>query len=327
MRRRDFVIGAGTALAWPLAAQAQQSKPAVIGYLNGFSSDLRPQLLTAFRQALSESGYVEGRNLTIEYRWADGHVERLPSLVSDLTQKHVDAIVASGGDDSILAAKVATALIPIVGTVGGDPVKYGLVASLNRPGGNVTAVSLLALGVEAKRLEIMHEMVPAVTTMAFFDSVAYADSAPRQEIEAAAAKLGLHIEILNVGGLGDVDAAFEGIAARRCGALVVSQIPFFENAPIRDRINGLAAKNALPAIFSEASDVAAGSLLAYGTNAEAIYRQLGVYTARLLKGEKPADLPVVQPTRFDLGLNLKTAKALGLTVPQSLLVQADQVIE
>ena len=329
MRRRAFITAAAGTITWPRMLRAQSAIVApVIGYLNGFWPDNHPELLAAFRDGLREKGYAEGRNLSIEYRWAEGHPERLASLAAALAAKGVSLIVASGGDLATIRAKAAAPSLPIVGTLGGDPIGYGLVQSLSHPGGNVTVVALLTLGLQAKRIEMLRQALPAVSRMAFLDDASYSrPEARRQIVDTAARKLGVAVDIIDARSLADIEPAFRAIVSRACGGVIVSSVPFFLTAPVRDRILALSAAHKLATIFTQLDDVNAGSLLAYGTDIEDVYLNLGRYAARILSGEKPADLPVLQPTRFQFGINLKTAKALDITVPQSLLVQADQVIE
>jgi len=324
--RRQFLstLG-GVAVVWPLAARAQQPALPVVGFLNSASANASEQLVQAFRDGLSEAGYVEGRNVTIEYRWAEGQIDRLPSLAADLAQRQVAVIVTSGGDVSARAAKAATSSIPIVSTIGGDPVKEGLVASFNRPGGNLTGATLFAYSA-AKRLELLHQLVPkAVTIMALFDPSDPVVVLDREAAQAASKTLGLQLRFVNAGTMSELETAFETVARDRPDALFVGSNPFFTGQ--RDQIVGLAARHTIPTIYPFREFPAAGGLISYGTRLADTYRQVGVYTGRILKGEKPADLPVVQPTKFELIINLKTAKTLGLDVPPTLLAIADEVIE
>ncbi len=324
--RRQFLstLG-GVAVVWPLAARAQQPALPVVGFLNSASANASEQLVQAFRDGLSEAGYVEGRNVTIEYRWAEGQIDRLPSLAADLAQRQVAVIVTSGGDVSARAAKAATSSIPIVSTIGGDPVKEGLVASFNRPGGNLTGATLFAYSA-AKRLELLHQLVPkAVTIMALFDPSDPVVVLDREAAQAASKTLGLQLRFVNAGTMSELETAFETVARDRPDALFVGSNPFFTGQ--RDQIVGLAARHTIPTIYPFREFPAAGGLISYGTRLADTYRQVGVYTGRILKGEKPADLPVVQPTKFELIINLKTAKTLDLDVPPTLLAIADEVIE
>jgi putative tryptophan/tyrosine transport system substrate-binding protein len=324
--RRQFISAlGGAAVLWPLASRAQQPTMPVIGFLNSLSASAFEHLVQAFRDGLSEAGYVEGRNVAIEYRWAEGQIDRLPALAADLAQRQVAVIVTSGGDVSALAAKAVTSSIPIVSTIGGDPVKEGLVTSFNRPGGNLTGATLFAFSA-AKRLELLHQLVPkAVTIMALFDPSDPGGGLDRESLQAASKALGLQLRFANAGTVSELEAAFETVARDRPDALFVGPSPFY--VLHREQIVGLAAHHAIPAIYALREFPAAGGLISYGTRLADTYRHVGVYTGRILKGEKPADLPVVQPTKFELVVNLKTAKTLGLNVPPTLLAIADEVIE
>jgi putative tryptophan/tyrosine transport system substrate-binding protein len=324
--RRQFLstLG-GVAVVWPLAARAQQPALPVVGFLNSASANAFEQRVQAFRDGLSDAGYVEGRNVTIEYRWAEGQIDRLPALAAELVQRQVVVIVTSGGDVSALAAKAATSSIPIVSTIGGDPVKEGLVASFNRPGGNLTGATLFAYSA-AKRLELLHQLVPkAVTIMALFDPSDPVVVLDREAAQAASKTLGLQLRFANTGTVSELEEAFETVARDRPDGLFVGSNPFFILQ--RDQIVGFAARHTIPTIYPFREFPAVGGLISYGTRLADTYRQVGVYTGRILKGEKPADLPVVQPTKFELIINLKTAKRLGLDVPPTLLAIADEVIE
>jgi putative tryptophan/tyrosine transport system substrate-binding protein len=324
--RRHFISAlGGVAAAWPLAARAQQPTLPVVGFLNSASASALEHLAQAFRDGLGEAGYVDGRNAAIEYRWAEGHIDRLPALAAELVQRQVAVIVTSGGDVSARAAKAATSSIPIVSTIGGDPVKEGLVASFNRPGGNLTGATLFAYSA-AKRLELLHELIPkAVTIMALFDPSDPVVVLDRESLQAASETLGLQLRFANAGTVSELEAAFETVALDRPDGLFVGSNPFFNRQ--RDQIVGLAAHYAIPTIYAFREFPAAGGLISYGTPLADTYRQVGIYAGRILKGESPADLPVVQPTKFELVINLKTAKTLGITVPNSLLATADEVIE
>jgi putative ABC transport system substrate-binding protein len=306
------------------AVGAQEKAMPVIGYLSSYSP-LNP-FVAAFRQGLSEAGYVEGQNVAIEYRWAEGNYERLPALAADLVGRKVDVIAASGGDRSSRAAKNATSTIPIVSVIGGDPVAAGLVASLARPGGNLTGVSFLDVELTPKRLELLSELVPQASVIALLVNSGdpNAERIMRDAQEAARTK-GVQLLILKASTESEIDAAFATLVELRAGALLVGAAPFFLTR--RDQIVALAARHAVPAFYDVREYVAAGGLISYGTSLTAVYRQLGIYAGKILKGEKPADLPVQQPTRFELVINLKTANTLGLTVPQSILARADEVIE
>jgi len=324
--RRHFISAlGGVAAAWPLAARAQQPTLPVVGFLNSASASALEHLAQAFRDGLGEAGYVEGRNVAIEYRWAEGQIDRLPALAAELVQRQVAVIVTSGGDVSARAAKAATSSIPIVSTIGGDPVKEGLVASFNRPGGNLTGATLFAYSA-AKRLELLHELIPkAVIIMALFDPSDPVAALDSESLQAASKTLGLQLRFANAGTVSELDAAFETIAPDRPDGLFVGSNPFFNRQ--RDQLVGLAARHTIPTIYAFREFPAAGGLISYGSRLADTYRQVGIYTGRILKGESPVDLPVVQPTKFELVINLKTAKTLGITVPNSLLATADEVIE
>jgi len=324
MRRRDFVIVLlGGAVFSSREGRTQQR---LIGFLSAGSADAYAPFVAAFRSALNEAGYVEGRNLAIEYRWAEGHYDRLPELAADLVRSKPEVIVTSGGDIVIGAAKAAAAEIPIVFTSGGDPVARGFVAGLARPGGNMTGVSLLVIELVAKRLEFVQELVPDAAGVAGLvnpkNSNAGRNVAALQE--AARAK-GVQLHIVEASSEGDFETAFASLAALHAGALVVGADPFF-NAR-RSQIVVLAARHSMPAIYEWREFVDAGGLISYGPSLPGVYRQMGAYVGRILGGEKPADLPVVQPTLFELVVNLKTAKTLGLAVPRSILARADEAIE
>ena len=328
MRRRDFVtLLGGAAAAWLLAARAREKVMPVIGFLSGVSPGPSAPYAAAFQRGLGETGYVEGQNLAIEYRWAEGRFDRLPALAADLVARKVDLIVASGGGNpSARAAKSATSTIPIVFASGGDPVAIGLVASLARPGRNLTGVSILTDELMPKRLELLSELAPQAKVIALLVNPNYAgtEAIIRNVQEAARAK-GLQLPILNAGNEGEIDAAFAPLARLQAGGLVVGSDPFFNSR--REQLVALAASHAVPAIYEWRDFAAAGGLISYGTSLTSVYRQLGIYAGKVLKGAKPADLPVQQPTRFELVINLKTAKTLDLAVPQSILGRADEVIE
>jgi putative tryptophan/tyrosine transport system substrate-binding protein len=327
MRRREFMTLLGGAAACPLAARAQQ-RPAVpvIGFMNNTSEAQWAHLVTAFRQGLQEIGYVEGQNVTIEYRWAEGQYDRLPALAADLARRQVAVIVATGGSISALAAKVASATIPIVFSIGGDPVKMGLIASLNRPGGNLTGVNIFTAELGSKQLALLHELVPAAATIALLLNPDTTEAeAQSKDVQEAARTLGRQIQILYARSEGDIDAAFVAIVERRTDALVVATDAYFNSR--RDQLVALAARHTVPTIYFAREFVAAAGLASYGASLIDAYRQVGIYTGKILKGAKPADLPVLQPTKFELVINLKTAKALSLTVPPNLLAIADEVIE
>jgi len=328
VRRRDFIkVVAGTAAAWPLAARAQQ--PAVpvplIGLLHAGAPEESASRIASFRQGLGEMGYEEGRNLAIDYRWADGQYDRLPALAAELVRRPVN-VLAGTTTPAALAAKAATTTIPIVFTTGGDPVALGLVASLNRPGSNVTGATLLSRVLTAKQLELLHELVPQVAIMGFLVNPSDANAeASISDIHAAADALGLRLIVLKAGTDDEIDAAFAALIAQRVGALVVDGDAFILSR--RDQVLTHAQRGSIPAIYAFREYVVAGGLMSYAPNLSDAYRQAGIYAARILKGEKPADLPVVQATKFDLAINLKTAKLLGLKVPLTLQLAADEVIE
>jgi putative tryptophan/tyrosine transport system substrate-binding protein len=328
MRRRDFIALLGGAAAWPLAARAQQKAMPVIGYLStGLSRDPNSPNLAAFRQGLSETGYVEGQNVAIEYRGAEGHYDRLPALAADLVSRKVDVIVSVGGTPTALAAKNATSTIPIVFRTG-EPVADGLVASLARPGGNLTGFGMLLGELTPKLLELLSELVPQAKMIALLvnpNNPGVTERVIRDMEEAARAK-GVQLPILKAGTESEIDAAFASLVQLQAGALLVSADPFFFGR--REQLVALASRHAVPAIYpwGEAVQVA-GGLISYGPSFPAIFREIGIYTGRILKGAKPADLPVQQPTTFELVVNLKPAEALGLTVPPSILARATEVIE
>jgi putative ABC transport system substrate-binding protein len=328
MKRREFItLLGGAAAAWPLAARAQQAKMPVIGFLSSVSPDSYAIRLRAFRQGLKEAGYVEGQNVATEYRWAEGQNNRLPALAAELVHHRVDVIVAGGGTPCAVAAKAATATIPVVFEVATDPVKLGFVVSLDRPGGNLTGVANLNVEVGPKRLELLHELLPSVTVIAALVNPANpALSQPFvQSLRTAANGLGLELHVLDASTERDLDPVFAALVQLKAGALVIGPDVFF-NSHI-EQIAALAIGHAVPAIYQYRPFVEAGGLLSYGSDETETYRQVGLYAGRLLKGEKPGDLPVVQSTKVQLIINLKTAKALGLTIPLPMLGRADEVIE
>jgi putative ABC transport system substrate-binding protein len=326
MRRREFITLLGGAAAWPLAASAQQTAMPVVGFLSGRSPGEAASAVDAFRQGLGEFGYIEGQNVTIEYRWAEGHYDRLPALAAELVARQVAVIAATGGEASGLAAKAATATIPIVFTMGGDPVELGLVVSLNKPGGNVTGVTFIVGDIATKRLGLLRQLVPNATTIAMLVNPNYpATSAEVRDVQAAARTIGLEIDLLPASTSREIDAALATFVRKRPDALFVGGDPFLLGQ--RDQIASLAAHHAVPTTYPQREYVDAGGLMSYGTSVPKGYQQAGVYTGRILRGTKPAELPVLQPTNLELAINLKTAKALGLDVPPTLLAIADEVIE
>jgi len=328
MRRREFIILlGGAAVSWPLAALAQHKAMPVIGFLSGWSSGDSVEYLDYFRRGLAESGYSEGRNVAIEFRYAEGHFDRLPELVADLVQRRVDVIVIPNTTASAFAAKAATQTIPIVFSIGSNPVEVGLVESLNNPGGNLTGFTALQTAVIAKRIEMVHELLPKATRIAFLVNPAnraLAD-ADTKEARETARTLGLDLLVLNASSPSEIDAAFATLVREQAGALLTNSESYFMIR--RDQLAALAARDAVPTMYAWRENVLAGGLMSYGTNLLNTTRSLGLYTGRILNGEKPADLPVQQSTNIELIINLKTVKALGITVPQSLLNRADEVIE
>ena len=328
MRRRDFIkVVAGSAAGYPLAGRAQQPTMPVIGFLNSASPESFAPQLAGFHQGLNEVGYVEGRNVTIEFRWAKAQYNRLPELAADLVRRQVAVIAATGGSVSATAAKSATTTIPIVFTSGGDPVRTGLVASLSRPGGNVTGVSLFTSTLAAKRLELLHELVPAAKVMAMLVNPTNPNSeADTKAVEAAAPGLGVQIVVLKASSGAEIGKAFDALHQYKVDAVLVGADPLFDNSG-RDQLIVLTARHAVPAIYDFRDVADAGGLVSYGTNLAEGYRLAGIYAGRILKGERPADLPVLQPTKFEFVINLKTARALGLTISNQMQLRADEVIE
>ena len=325
-RRRQFLtLLSSAAAAWPLAARAQQSMP-VIGFMSARSPEDSVHLLEAFRRGLKEGGFVEGQNVVFEFRWARGEYDRLPEMAADLVSRRVSVLTAVGGDPSPRAAKRATSTIPIVFGIGGDPVRDGLVESFNRPGGNVTGVTLMTNLMESKRFGLLRDLVPDAQLVGALLNPSFAPSARQsQQIEEAARSIGQRLIVAKASTDEELDAAFKALVRERAHALLVAADPYFDTR--RDRIVGFAQRQRLPAIYHFREYVLAGGLLSYGISLTDAYRQFGVYTATILKGAKPADLPVLQPTKFELVINLKTAKTLGLKISDNLLTLADEVIE
>jgi putative ABC transport system substrate-binding protein len=325
MRRRDFIARlGGAAVAWPLAARAQQPAMPVIGFLNGASPAGYAPMVAAFREGLKETGYVEGQNAAIEYRWANGQYDRVPSMAAEVVRRKVAVIVAN--TPGVLAVKAAITTVPIVFTTSGDPVQLGLVVSMSRPGGNVTGVTQLAVEVMLKRLELAHELVPTVTIIALLVNPTNSSTETQlKDLLAAARTLGVQLHVLHASTERDFDTVFSTLAQLRAGALVISTDAFLLSRS--EQLAALTVRHAVPTIFQDRAFVAAGGLMSYGASSTDSYRQAGIYTGRILKGEKPADLPVQQSAKVELIINLNTAKALGLTVPTGQLVRADEVIE
>jgi len=327
MKRRHFITLLGGAATWPLTARAQQQPMPVVGFLNSASLDTFPRQLVAFRQGLKEAGYVEGENLAIEYRWAEGQFDRLPALAGELVRRRVAVIAATGGTPSALAAKAATTTIPIVFSVGDDPAKLGLVASLARPGGNATGTNFFVYELGAKRLALLRELVPTAARVAVLANPANAALTETMltDVEAAARDISLQMQIVNASTSREIDAAFAGLARERIDVVFVLPDSFFFSR--RVQLAQLAARHAVPATYPVRDFAEVGGLMSYGTNTAEAWRQAGVYTGRILKGGNPADLPVVQVSKFELVINHQTARMLGLTVPATLLAVADEVIE
>jgi putative ABC transport system substrate-binding protein len=326
MKRREFIAGLGSvAASWPFPVSAQSPRP-VIGFINAATPQGYARMLSAFLKGLSETSYFENQNVTIEYRWAQGEIDRLPALAADLVHREV-TVIAATGTPAALAAKAATTTIPIVFETGNDPVRLSLVASLNRPGGNVTGIAQLGVEVAPKRLELLHEMIPRARNIALFvdptDPAVFENTT--RGVQAAARSLGLELHLLNVSAERDFDAAFANLIELRAGGLVISGGQFFNSRS--KQLAAMALQHAVPTIFPYVDFAIAGGLMSYGTSIVDAYRLAGIYTGRVLKGEKPADLPVQQATRVELIINLKTAKVLGINVPLSLIGRADQVIE
>jgi putative ABC transport system substrate-binding protein len=325
MKRREFITLIGGAATWPLAARAQQPMP-VVGFISSGVPDDQVNLFDATRQALKEAGYIDGQNVAIEFRWAEGRYDRLPALAAELVNLKVAVIIAAGGSDPGRAARAATSTIPIVFITAADPISTGLVTSLNRPEANVTGISMIGAMLEAKRLELLHELAPLAPIIGALINPNYpAAKLQAQEVQEAAARLGLQPVLRNAGTEAEIDAAFADFVQHRVGALLLGNDPFFGSQ--REKLAGLAIRNKLPAISFRREFAEAGGLVSYGAPFADGYREAGVYAGKILKGAKPADLPVMQPTKFELVVNLKTAKAIGFAISESFLLRADEILE
>ena len=326
MRRRDFITLLGAAAAWPLASRAEQATSPMIGFMSGRAPADSAHLVVAFQQGLAEAGFTDGQNVKIEYRWAEGDYDRLPALAADLVSRNVAVLVGVGGDVSALAAKRATTTIPVVFGMGADPVKAGLVASFNRPGGNVTGFTLWTSEMELKRLGLLRELVPAVPLIGILANPQFPPTMQEvDDLELAAKGVNQRLLVARADNDAELDVALTSLVQQHAGAVLVTAAPFFDTR--RDRIVQFAAQNRLPSIYHFREYATAGGLISYGPNVVESYRNAGGYVGRILKGEKPADLPILQPTKFDFVINLKTANTLGLTVPPMLLAEAGEVIE
>jgi putative tryptophan/tyrosine transport system substrate-binding protein len=326
MQRRQFItLVGGTVIAWPLSARAESAMP-VIGFLNSASSQPFANYVASFRAGLKTTGYVDGQNVVIEFRWAEGHYDRLPEMAADLVRRKVAVLVSTGGSPSITAAKAATTTIPIVFTTGSDPVRLGLVTSLSHPGGNITGVDFFVTQMESKRLGLLRALIPGVQLIAvLLNPTQQIYTRQKTDVEEAAHATGQQMHLLSASNESEIDAAFATAMQLRAGAMLVGADPFLNSQ--RDKIVALAARHAIPAIYEQREHALAGGLMSYGTNLSEAYRQAGVYAGRILKGEKPGDLPVVQSSKFEFIINLRTAKALGIEVPPNLSAEADEIIE
>ena len=326
MKRREFITLLGGAAAWPLAAQAQQRGLPVIGFLGAPSAAPYARYVAAVHQGLKEVGYVEHQNVAMEYRWADSQYDRLPALAADLVSRRVAVIVPIGGSPAVLAAKAATWTIPIVFNLGADPIELGLVTNLSRPGGNITGIAMMALEIETKQLQLLHELAPTSTSIAILLNPSSGQAQPQErEAQEAARVLGLQVLVLKASTEREIEQAFAALVRERAGALLVGADTFFVSQATLFVV--LTARHSIPTIYPFRPYVDAGGLMSYGASLLDSYRQTGVYAGRVLKGEKPADLPIVQPTNFELVINLKTARAVGIAIPPTLLARADEVIE
>jgi putative tryptophan/tyrosine transport system substrate-binding protein len=326
MRRRAFIAGLGSAGAWPVVARGQQPAMPVIGFLGAGTVSAYASYVDAFRRGLTAAGSVEGHDVAVEFRWLDGRYDQAPALAAELVDKHVAIIVATGGTAVALAAKTATTTTPIVFVIGADPIKFGLVASLNRPGGNVTGVSFLINLLTAKQFEVLHELIPKTADIGFLVNPVNPNAeTDTREVRFAADRLGRKLIVAGASTAAEIDIAFATLVKQGASAVVIGADALFVSR--QDQIVELAMRHTMPTIYNSREYVTAGGLMSYGPNQAEAYQQAGVYASRILKGEKPANLPVVQPTKFELVINLKTAKTLGLTIPPSLLARADEVIE
>jgi putative tryptophan/tyrosine transport system substrate-binding protein len=326
VKRRTFIAGLGSVVAWPLAVRAQQANRPLVGFIATTSSEGTERWVTGFRSGLAERGFVEGRNVSVEYRWADNQYEQLPAIVGDFVRRRAAAIVLMGAVNGPLSAKRVTATIPILFLVGSDPVEIGLVASLNRPGGNLTGVTTLSRELLPKRLELLRELMPNVNTVGMLINPANPNSEREvREMQALAGSGGWRVRVIAAGGEADLNGVFATLTQEQAGAFITGTDASF--ADRRNQIVALALRHLIPGVYNRREDIEAGGLISYGANNRESARQVGIYTGRILSGETPADLPVTQPIKFELAINLKTAKAIGLAVPESFLLRADEVIE